>query len=40
MLGKVSFFIGISLVLHTPFDLQLVIYSVLLSGYFITSNVG
>ena len=40
MLGKESFFIGVSLVLDTPFDLQVKIYSVLVFKYFIPSYVG
>ena len=40
MLGKESFFIGLSLVIYTPFDLQLIIYSVLVLRYFIKLNDG
>ena len=40
MLGEESFFMGLSLVMYTPFDLQLIIYSVLVSRYFITLNNG
>ena len=40
MLGKESFFIGLSLVICTPFDLQLIIYSVLVLRYFIKLNDG